>query len=555
MGKYRFVVDGQLWQTTAWDRGMGKYAVSLIETYGKAHGSENITIIFNSNLPLDKARREMIERILPGVEITLLDLPGLTGDVEQGKRIARAALKDYLGQNYKDHVIDFLILQLFTFDYCAAFPEGVNKLLLFYDLIPLKYWSVFSKYFGVNLYFAHFRSIYEADTILSISSATKQQLIELLGVNPRRITNLSGAFIARENKSKDDTGLKIPGRYILLNTADYPHKNTLNSVKAFAQFNEVFANSLWMVLTSDISEETKEQLTIYSKNLIFAGKVSDAGLAHLYEHAELLLFASKDEGLGLPVLEGVSYGKPIVCSKIEVFEEISNKAFYMCNPNDSNDIKEALSKAFTGIDWPQKEALYQGIKEDFTWERSAQRLFEQLEKPKQQAVLQEKIPLRIVMSSPALPGAMVAQKIQSAYGFIHDNFDAEFYLAHADDKPLELPEFLEKITVVSDIKRMVLNGGFNGKVVYAIDDSVAASSILMATIASPGIVLVMANSLHEHLQKYVGDDLIAKLFGCKPGNKQIITYLEKVGNEVTVLDAKAGYGWDFGIELKKIIDK
>jgi hypothetical protein len=121
----RLVIDGQLWQTTAWDRGMGKYTLSLFEAYNQEYGSQNITVIFNKNLKLDEDRRKFIKSILPDAQEQFIDLPMMSGDIKAAKKAATHQL-NHLMREYKTQEIDFLILNLFTFDYCAAFPDNVN---------------------------------------------------------------------------------------------------------------------------------------------------------------------------------------------------------------------------------------------------------------------------------------------------------------------------------------------------------------------------------------------------------------------------------------------
>lgn len=364
--------DAQVFQTTAWNRGMGKYCIELIGEFLRQKNDGIVVLILNKNLS-DTKRIKEIKDVFIGAEIVELDLPFHT-EVIKGRQAAQKTLDTYIKATYgSGFEVSFCILSLFTFDYVAAFPSKTLNFIISYDLTPLLQWDVFKAMFAERVYFEHFKTLYEADHVLCISEAVRDQMMLYLGLDSDRVTSLNGAFIDRIV----DHSIKSPipeKRYILCPTADFPHKNNKRMVRAFAAYNERFGNQFTLVLTSNFSEASMRELRQYSDQLQFVGAVDDKLFEQYMRHAEIILFTSELEGLGLPVLEAVNYDIPVVCSDIPVLKEISSEAFYFANPVDETAIEQQLHAATIKEGWGVKHNEYARIAQKYTWERSCELL-------------------------------------------------------------------------------------------------------------------------------------------------------------------------------------
>ncbi len=531
------IIDAQLLQTSAWDRGMGHYCRSLIKALGEFNAELNVTFILNKHLPLD-ARREQIQALLPKAELCTLDLPTLSGHLDIAKKRATKEIDRFILSKYGDEKVGFLILQLFTFDYCAAFPTNADKLVVCYDLIPLIYWSEFSGYFAAHMYFPHLITLLEADTIFSISETTKAQLEERLSVEPRKVVNINGACISREMSEAIDY-IDENSLFILMPSADLPHKNNEMAVQAFEQFNRELGNIFKLVITSTISESTRELLRCYSDDLVFTGNINDRQLKYLYQKSRAVLFVSLVEGLGLPVLEAVSDDKPVVCSEIPVFKEISNSAFYYCDPLQTDSIARALRRAVAGSNWTAKRAEYKEINKKYTWRNSAITLGSNLRADSRVESSRPRANIAICLPHPSSTSSQLGGFVQSLFPVFKRLAEVSAYLS-ADDyvneglKPLFLPYLVDTMQT-SELDKA------ETKPIYFIDNSSASTELIRAALLKPGVCFVVNNDigqLMKHLASWGYISTTLALAGERVAKNNLAGLLMEASNEVYMLDAE-----------------
>ncbi len=388
------IIDGQLLQTKAWSRGMGRYMLSLLSGVYANDNPPKVIILLSNNFEFEEEKQETLAKVAPDAELHFLDFPkGLSGIVEKRNQ---AIFDRFVLDNGLEGSI-FLMASIFSFDYQPAYPTTTVNVCIAYDLIPLKAWEVFHNYFPDREYFSRFKFLYDADKILSISDAVKSDLIEYLGFEDRDIVNIDGAEIPNFLSGGQRTTHKEsprPYKYILLPGGDSPHKNMLRAIRGFDLFNAKFGDTYKLVITSFYSPNNIKRMQALSPNIELAGQVSDDELHNLYAHAELVVFASLDEGLGLPVLEAVGYGKKVACSSIPVFKEISKDAFHFFDPFDVDAIARAITDAaMSPID--SKKNVYKKIKDKFTWKRSARVMLDTL--PTVEATNKEKSGSRTII--------------------------------------------------------------------------------------------------------------------------------------------------------------
>lgn len=378
------IIDGQLFQTSAWYRGMGGYARKLLGTYiTGSDAPQKCLIILNSNLPTDQSREDAIKAELPGADIHYVSLPVDPGvrEAEYTKQ-AKATLTEFVHSHCPDTAdAAFLLPAQFTFNYCAVFPDGIKKLLIFYDLIPILYWEYFAQFFPPHLYFARLKQLFEADVIFSISKTTARDLLVQFGIDERKLVVIDGSVNHKAGETTPNTevlerhGLtKQP--FILMPTGGLKHKNNVRAVQAFMQMREPLGQDVKLVITSSFYKEFErlELADIAGDDLIFPGNIPDEEMAALYQQCTAVLMPSLYEGLGIPVLEGIVHDKPVACSDIGAFQEIPDykKALYVFNPYDVNDMADQIFKAVARAGFAQKQALYPGIMQKYDWKRSAE---------------------------------------------------------------------------------------------------------------------------------------------------------------------------------------
>jgi glycosyltransferase involved in cell wall biosynthesis len=367
------IVDGQILQTGAWHRGMGKYLLQVLQELNDTPPRDTeVWLLFNSNLVEDPERLDTVAYLYPNIKQIKHDLP-LAADTpgDLGARSYRSKLNHIMDEDFAGADNFYLLTSLFLFDFFAEFPANCHKLLLFYDLTPLMLWRDLGGYFPPNLYMPRFQKILEAEQIFAISDTTRKDLLSTFGLPQDRVTNINGGFTKIAENSNKPAGFKVPQKYILFPTGDLPHKNNEVAVRGFERYIRHNASPVPLLITSRFSEASKEKLLSISQNVIFTGNVDDEELEWLYEHASCVLFASKYEGLGMPVLDAVASKIPVIASRISVFEEMSKEAFYYFDADDPESLYRAYDDALKREDFESKAENYPAIMKKYTWSNTA----------------------------------------------------------------------------------------------------------------------------------------------------------------------------------------
>lgn len=411
----KLIVDCQILQTAAYDRGMGKYSLSLLRAMVEANKTnkafDELRLVFNANLTQGKRIAHII-KVLGDVKYDVLDLAiSIDVDTQQKLAFSKQQLTDYIAREYSEvEDVSFLLLAPFFVGFASVFPDTqwLRKLSLVYDIIPYKIWHL-QRIFPDSLYAQHFLTLMEADHLFTISNAVRDDMATLIGIPENMMTDIDGAAFDRTKpKAVHCTQLKEP--YVLMNSAPIMHKNNDRAVKAFEMFNAKNDHQYTLFITSSFDDATKERLSKLSTNVTFLGNISDEELVDAYERASCLLFPSMAEGLGLPILEAVQWNIPIACSNIPVFSELSSAAFYKFDPLSVTDIANSLDKAANKVDWPAHRSAYREVTDKYTWQRASSLLLDDLRKPLEK---REKTKPKIILTVPSprldTPGGVLGE--------------------------------------------------------------------------------------------------------------------------------------------------
>ena len=183
-----------------------------------------------------------------------------------------------------------------------------------------------------------------AQKIIAVSQTTKQEIVDHFQIDSDKIVVTYEGVDSKIYKSTNDKSTNInrliTEQYFLYVGNAYPHKNLETLLLAIQQ------NTAKLVLVgkNDFFYERLKK-NIVNRNVIFFGLANDEQLINLYMHASALVFPSLMEGFGLPALEALALGCPVIVSDIPVFHEIlgSNATYF--NPRDPRDLAEKLASA------------------------------------------------------------------------------------------------------------------------------------------------------------------------------------------------------------------
>jgi glycosyltransferase involved in cell wall biosynthesis len=201
----------------------------------------------------------------------------------------------------------------------------------------------------------HYRPTVEgADAVFTLSEDAKRTIVEMFGVDPERITvvplDVDAEFRApsRDCDRAAFDRLRLPESYVYFPANYWPHKNhdvLLQAMRLLAERHP----SLHLVLTgARATGEDRVRGVVASLGLAdrvrIAGYQDRAVLPEIYRHARMLVFPSRFEGFGLPILEAFHCGTPVVTSNVGSCPEIAGDAALLVDPTDAAAIAATVER-------------------------------------------------------------------------------------------------------------------------------------------------------------------------------------------------------------------
>ena len=230
-----------------------------------------------------------------------------------------------------------------------------------------------------------------ASAVIAVSEVTRQHLTKFLHMSPERVTTVyTGIEDVFRTRVDDDTldavrrDHHLPQRYVLYAGAVYPPKNFTRLVQAYARVGPALGISLVIaggqnrfLSKHELEEPDRLQLGGWVK---WTGWVDARTLAAFYQMAEALLMPSLFESFGLPIVEAMASGCPVVTSNCYGAKEIGADAALLVDPTSVEAIADGLERALH--DGALRRQLiehgYQRASQ-FTWERCASQTLHVLE--------------------------------------------------------------------------------------------------------------------------------------------------------------------------------
>ena len=241
--------------------------------------------------------------------------------------------------------------------------SGIKSVVTIHDLIFLRH-PEFYNWLDTKIYAWKFRqTIREADHIIAVSECTKRDIIELGGVDESRISVIYQSFAPRFSAPnhgdcpRDSSEAKIMGtvpvipRYILSVGSIEARKNILLAVKALPYLPE----DISLVIVGRHTKYT-DQVTDYAKanrldhRVRILHGVTDEALPALYAGAEAFVYPSRYEGFGIPIIEAISMGLPVVACTGSCLEEAGGPDSLYVSPDDAEGMANAIRQSLRGAE-------------------------------------------------------------------------------------------------------------------------------------------------------------------------------------------------------------
>jgi glycosyltransferase involved in cell wall biosynthesis len=227
----------------------------------------------------------------------------------------------------------------------------------------------------IQLYYATImkRACHRAASIITVSEFTRQQIVEWSGVSPGKVFNFHNGVEAAYHPGGDSFGLAFP--YLLCVSNRKRHKNEFRVVEAFAR--AAIPSEIRLVFTGEPTAELVGCMEGHGvrSRVEFTGVVAEEKLPSLYRGAEALVFPSLYEGFGLPVVEAMACGTPVVTSNTTALPEVAGDAALLVDPTSTEQIAAAIEQILS--DGCLRRMLREkGLRRalDFSWKITADRL-------------------------------------------------------------------------------------------------------------------------------------------------------------------------------------
>lgn len=401
----RIVIDLQGAQTQSRFRGIGRCSLSLTKAIARNRGDNEILIALNGLFPetIEPIRAEF-EGLLPQENIRVWYAPGPVRECEPGNEWRREAAERireaFLASLEPDVVLVTSLFEGFVDDAVTSigvFDQRTPVAVTMHDLIP---WLNKKQYFTNPLYEKYYLRKIEylkrSSLLLAVSESSAKEATETIGFDRDAVFNISEACedrfrpvdVPSEKRAELLQKYKISRPFIMCAPGGLdPRKNLDRLIRAFARLPRGLREAHQLVIVSSITHEGEQMLKgiarqehLKNDDLIITGYVTDEELVQLYNLCRLFVFPSWHEGFGLPPLEAMACGAPVIASNTTSLPEVVGREDALFDPFSVESIASKIAEALSNEEF-RKDLIRHGLQQAkrFSWDASARRAIEALE--------------------------------------------------------------------------------------------------------------------------------------------------------------------------------
>lgn len=346
--------------------GLGRYATELLTTLVNRDGQHEYSIFYNR--PRDAQVPTSLSK-LPKHTVPLGDKPW--------RLLVSMAHLFRLHQTRSVGSVDIF----HATDHLLPYLPGTATVFTLGDLTYLSHPQTHARLNRLYLQWMMPTFLRRADAVIAISKSTHRDMLSHYGLDASKCFVIYPGFDSRFHPVQDRGNLNsvqemygLPGRFFLYVGTLEPRKNLPNLLRAFAaagneQLTLVIAGKKgWMYQPIFDLVQTLR----IDRKVLFTGFIADEDLPALYSLAEAFVFPSLYEGFGLPVLEAMACGTPVITSNVSSLPEITNDAAFLVDPLNIEGMSAAIQQLAEDANLRQ-ELSQRGLRQasQFGWQRSA----------------------------------------------------------------------------------------------------------------------------------------------------------------------------------------
>lgn len=340
------------------NRGIGNYAIDLLETILDIDNRNEYFFLNLLGTTENYFAKAHETKLFMGKNNILIKK-------QEYKSVYRNILRKFLRENKVDVFYVTSPFDLNYTDYEIEWFEGVKTVTTVYDIIPYvfkeRYLQDKSTY---STYMKRVDFIKKVDHIFAISQSVKDDLINYLNFSPDKITvvygDISNQYKVLELSETTISSFRkkygITDKFVMCTGGDDDRKNIGMLIEAYSKLDKELKDQYQLAIVCKLSAESEKRYLELSKRLdiqervILTNFVPSEDLLIFYNLATLMAFPSQYEGFGLPVIESMACGTPVLTSNNSSLGEIGGKAAVLVDPFSLKDIANGLKYALTEAD-------------------------------------------------------------------------------------------------------------------------------------------------------------------------------------------------------------
>ena len=393
----RIVIDMQGAQTESRFRGIGRYTIEFAQAVVRNRGEHDIILALNGLFPdTIEPIRTAFENYLPQENIRVWYASGPVREEQPGndtrREIAELIYEAFLASLNPDIVHITSLFEGYVDCAVTSIRNSVSAppvSVTLYDLIPLlnpeQYLKPNPRY--QSYYYRKVEWLKNATIMLAISDYAMHETLETLGVGKNRVVTISTAienrFTKKEISGQDAEYLLrsygIQSSFVLYTGGADDRKNLPRLIQAYAQLPTDLRKQHQLVFAGRMPAWHVEQFRaiahehgLSAEDLIFTGYISEDHLVALYNLCKLYVFPSWHEGFGLPALEAMACGAPVIGSNTTSLPEVIGLDDALFDPFDVVSIAQKIQLALEDKNF-RKILIEHAEKQvtNFSWDKTA----------------------------------------------------------------------------------------------------------------------------------------------------------------------------------------
>lgn len=255
-----------------------------------------------------------------------------------------------------------------------------NQIMTIHDVSHERYPEWFSKNYCRFYHFMMPRIGRKAHAVLTVSEFSKTEIVDTLGIDAKKIHVVHSNVPFHEKPSYEEVLNYIPEekseRYIIAVSSMDPRKNFIRLVEAFNQIEDKSVK-LYIIGMSFKAFNTPDLEKLISENVHLPGYIPDDQLQKMYQNAILSVYPSLYEGFGLPPLEAMTFGCPVINSDIPALHEVSQDAALYVDPYDVKDMTMKINRLLKDNSL-RDDLRLKGLEQikKYSWQKSAGQVYD-----------------------------------------------------------------------------------------------------------------------------------------------------------------------------------